>query len=233
MAAIPCIDFVTDAPPPWPARPERANPDSIANRYANFVFSMDLSPEQKDDVGAGVGAWSLWDIPASHASQIDDDRGEDLITVSVLDRIYWLDWRRYQDELDWNAFTPIHRLIRLGPVPANDKSATPEGRSTPEMGYDLSMVKRFREVSWELRNVPSGAPEAQWTVSVAEWGREARTTVTGTRTTAPRMRARIATKGSAGFVITLEHSANEPVKMESWRAVWDVIGQRIRESEVV
>jgi len=226
MAAIPCEDYVTDDVPVVPKRIRRTNPDALANRWANFVFSMDLSPEQRDPTGAGFGAWSLWDIPASHATKIDDDRGEDMIVVSVLDRVYWLDWRRYIDEWFWNAYAPIRRMVRIGPIPSNPTSTLPTG------GYDVSMLKRFREFEFSLKDGPTGAAGAIWRVTVAEWDRENETARTAQRATASRMRTRITTKGRT-FIVTLEHSANEPVHIEHWRAAWDIVGHRLREANIV
>lgn len=225
MAAIPCADFVTESVPIVPKRIDRTNPDALANRWANFIFSMDLSAEQSDAIGAGVGAWSLWDIPASHVAQIDDDRGEDLIAVAVMDRVYWLDWRRYQDEWFWNAYAPIDQLMRIGPIPSNENATIPTG------GYDVSKLKRFREFEFSLKDGPLGQPRAVWTVTVAEWDREERTARSGQRKTATRMRTRISTKGRS-FIVTLEHSANEPVHIEHWRAAWDVVGHRLREAGI-
>ncbi len=177
-------------------------------------------------MGAGVGAWSLWDIPSSNAAQIDDDNGNDLIAISVQDNVYWLDWDRNQDEWGWNAFAPIHRVIRIGPLPSNENASVPTG------GYDLSKNKRLREFQWSLRNVPTGVGGAQWTVTVTEWNREDRTARSGIRRTAQRMRFKTSVKG-VSFIVMLEHSANEPVRLENWRALWDVLGHRIRESEIV
>lgn len=226
MAFIPCGDFVEDTPGVIPKRIDRTNPDSLANRWANFVFSMDLSPEQKEELGAGVGAWSLWDIPSAHAAQIDDDRGEDLIVVAVQDNIYWLDWTRYQDEWTWNAYAPIPRLIRFGPFPSNEQSSMPQG------GFDLAQLKRLMEFEFSLKDGPTGAAGAVWTVTVAEWDREELTSRTGRRATATRMRTQNSVKGRS-FIVTLEHSANEPVHIEHWRAAWDLVGRRIREAGVV
>lgn len=225
MAIIPCTDFVRDPSPIIPTRPKRTNPNAIYNRWANFVASLDLSPTQSDDVGAGVLAWTLWDIPTSHCSQIDDDTGEDLITLSVQDNIFWLDWRRYQDEWDWNAFAPINHFIRFAPIPANVE-ATERG------GYDLTDVKRFREFSWSLRDGATGAPAAYWWVTVGERDNEEQTSRTAVRRTFKRMRAKVAVTGQA-FVVTLEHSANEPVNIESYTAEWDTIGRRVRQSGIV
>src|SRR5947209_811520 len=140
MSGHPCEDFVSDSTPQIPARPIRVNPDSIQGRHVNFVFAMDLTPEQKDEAGAGIGAWTCWDIPAEHAAQIDDDRGEDLIVLTIGNRAYWLDWQRFQDEFNWNAYAPIHRMVRYGPLPSNESVA--KGGGQGEEAYDLNMVNR-------------------------------------------------------------------------------------------
>jgi hypothetical protein len=223
---IPCGDYVFDGVGQLPKRPERANPDSLKNRWGNFVFSMDLSPEQKDELGAGIGAWSMWDIPSSNAAQIDDENGDDLITLSVQDNVYWLDWGRNQDEWGFNEFAPIHRLIRFGPLPSNEAATIPAG------GYDPSKNKRLQEFQFSLRDAPIGAPGAKFTITVAEWNREDRTARTGQRKTAQRMRFQTAVKG-VSFIVTVEHSSNEAMRIENWRAMWDTLGHRIREAEIV
>lgn len=231
MAAIDCRDFLTEPPPEVPARILCTTRTCLRNRWANFVFSMDLSPDQKDEAGAGVGAWSLWDIPTSHACQIDDDRGEDLICVSIKNRVYWLDWDRYQDEWQWNAYAPIRHRIKLGPIPANQGTVDSQAASSIR-GYDLRQLKRFREFQWTLEDGSTNAPGAFWTVTVGEWNNERNTSRHTVRRTIRRNRAKVVTKGRS-FVVTLEHSANEPVRIESWTAMWDTIGPRIRESGIV
>jgi len=225
MATIPCQDYITDPVVGVPARPKRANPDAIRNRWVNFVGSLDLSPEQSDQLGAGVMAWSIWDIPASHACQIDDDRGEDLICAAVQKNVYWLDWRAYQDEWDWNAYAPIEQLLRIGPLPSNETSG---GRG----GYDPTTVKRMRSFEFGLKDGSTGAAGAKWFITVGEWENEEKTSRTTVRRTTGRMRAMIATKGR-GFIVTLEHTANEPVHITYWHAMWQVLGHRIRQSGIV
>lgn len=222
MASIPCADYVQPPIGLVPARIVCTERTCIANRFVGFCFSIDLSQNQKDEVGAGVGAWSLWDIPASHAAQIDDDRGEDLICVSIMDKVYWLDYERYIDEWDWNSYAPIYRMLRIGPVPyAPDQ--------TQQGGYDLDALKRFREFQFALADGSTGAAGAKWTISVGDFQREAVTTRSTQRKTTNRMRTQIAVKGKA-FMITLEHSANEPVNITDWFAAWDTLGKRIREA---
>lgn len=225
MAAIPCPDFITDPPPPFPKRVICTTRTCIENRFAQFIFSMDLSPEQRGEVAQDIGAWSLWDIPTSHVCQIDDDVGQDIICVSIMDKVYWLDWNRYVDELDWNAFAPIYQRLKIGPFPSNE-SVTQKG------AYDQAILKRLREFIFTLRDGNTGAPGATWFVTAAAWTNEDDTARTGKRRTTARMRTRISTKGHSGFVITLEHKGNEPTQIESWNAAWDLIGHRIREALV-
>lgn len=221
MAQIPCGDYVT---PPVAVVPKRivcTTRTCVQNRFVAFVASLDLAPQQSDELG-GTVAWSLWDIPASHAAQIDDDRGEDLIVVSIADKVYWLDDSRYRDEWGWNSFAPIYRMVRFGPIPSNITT-------TQTKGYDLDKVKRFREFQWTLADGATGAPEPYWTVSVGDIHRESKTTRSTQRRTTSRMRAQVAVKGRA-FMVTLEHSANEPVNITNWLAKWDVLGTRVKES---
>lgn len=222
MAAIPCPDFITDPVPTVPTRITCTERTCLANRFAGFCASMDLAPQLKDDVGAGVLAWSLWDPPALHADQIDDDRGEDLICIAIQDRIYWFDYARYKDEWNWNAFAPIHRVLAIGPIPSNQNVTSTDG-------YDLDQVKRLREFTFSLKEGASGAPGAFWEISAGEWDREDKTTRTTRRRTTHRMRTRFATKGKA-FIITLRHQANEPITINDWYAEWDVLGKRIKQA---
>lgn len=224
MDPIPCQDFVTDPPPIIPKRPTCTERTCIFNRHVMFVASMDLSTDNVAEVGESILAWTLWDIPATTASQIDDDRGEDLICLAVGNRIYWLDYQRYKDEWDWNAYSPIHQLIQIGPIPSNVEETAP-------YGYDLNKVKRFREFRFSLADGDVGAPAPYWDISVAEFNREAQTTRSTRKLTTQRMRARISTKGSEGFVVTLQHSAAEPVSINNWSAEWDVLGKRIRQPD--
>lgn len=227
MAAIPCVDYIIDGSPLVPLRPKRANPDAIRNRWVNFVASMDLSPEQDDDVGEGVLAWSIWDIPASHCAQIDDDRGEDLICVAIRDNVYWLDWRRYKDEWDWGSYAAIEQLVRFGPIPSSEE-AVEGGRA----GYDVGSVKRLHSFEFNLADGSVEAAGAKWWVTAAEWENEPYTQRTAIRHTTARMKTKIAVKGRA-FIITLEHTAEEPINITYWKAVWDAFGGRIRQSGIV
>ena len=228
MAAIVCGDYFEGIPGLIPSRPKRTNPDAIENRWANFVYSMDLSPTPEDDeLGNAYGAWSLWDLPVSHAAQIDDDRGDDLITVAILNRVYVLDWTRFRDEWGWNAYKPIYRMMRLGPIPAS-KDDTEGGDA-----YRLDHVKRFREL---LFNVKDGATalmpatdisSSKWRITVAEWDNEDATFRRGMREGARRVRFQTAVRGQS-FVVTLEHAANEQTRIDYWQAQWDILGPRIR-----
>jgi hypothetical protein len=229
MAQIPCTDFYDEAPLTVPARIKRTNPDAIKDRWANFIYSMDLSPEQGDeDVGNQYGAWSLWDLPVSHCTQIDDDNGDDLIVVAILDRLYVLDWTAYRDEYEPDKYAPIYKSLRLGPLPSSADDVA-GGRG----GFQLDTVKRFREFEWSAR-YPSTAEDGQskWRVSIAEWENEDATRRITIRRGSQRMRVQCALRGTA-FVVTLEHAANERVEITNWKATWDETGRPWRESRRV
>ena len=66
VAFIPCEDYFEEDIATVPGRIKRTNPDSIQDRFVNFIYSMDLSPSPNDDqLGNTMGAWSLWDIPTA------------------------------------------------------------------------------------------------------------------------------------------------------------------------
>lgn len=224
MALIPCVDFYEEDIGTIPGRIKRTNPDSIRDRWAWFMYSMDLSPLPGDeDLGNQLGAWSLWDIPSSHAAQIEDDRGNDLVTVAVVNRIYALDWTRYRDEWHENTYGPIYRMLRFGPIPYN--SADVEGRGA----YALNVLKRFREIQFALKHAPEAGSQSMWRISVGEFEREEETWRIGVRDSRQLMRAMIAVKGRA-FTVRLENSANDPLHLEHWYAGWDVLGKRLPQS---
>lgn len=214
MAAIPCEDFYVTVPRTVPGRVKRTNPDAIADRWTPFIYSMDLSPEAGDeDIGNQYGAWSLWDLPVSHCAQIDDDNGNDLIVVAIIDRLYVLDWTRHRDEWAPNSFAPIYRMLRIGPIPSSPDDVQARG------GFAIDSVKRFREFEWTVPYAPEAQGQSKWRVSVAEWEREPQQRIT-IRQARQRMRVRCALRGTA-FVVTLEHAANEPFTITSWKAKWD------------
>jgi hypothetical protein len=228
MTAIACNDYIADDYfPIIPTRIDRTNPDAIRNRWANFIYSMDLSPQPGDEeIGNVHGAWSLGDLPVTHATQIDDDRGDDTIVVAIVDRVYFLDWTRFEDEWAWNSFKPIKRLLRIGPLPSNAAAAEAVTKTvTGTDVYALDHLKRFREVQFHNHQPPGVGVQGKWKVQVAEWGNEPRTSRSATYDAGQRMRAKIATKGSS-FIVTLKHSANEPIELEHWQVFWDVLGRR-------
>lgn len=225
MAAIPCSDFVDGTIPVVPGRPKRANPDSIRDRFCQFVCSMDLSPLVGDETVSEnkAVAWSLWDIPISHACQIDDDRGDDLICVSITNRIYFFDHKQYRDEWDWNEFAPIYKMMRIGPIPSSPDEV-------PKGSWNPSSIKRFSQLQFPVKDARTQGALSRWRISVGEWNREEETTKVAMRQSSQRMNVKIAAQGKA-FVVTLEHAANEPVEMDHWQAVWDDIGMRVRRSQ--
>jgi len=222
MALIPCTDFFSDAQLGVPTRIKRTNPDSIKDRWANFVYSMDLSPLQNDDeLGNQYGAWSLWDLPVTHATQFVDDRGNDLVVVAIIDRVYALDWKRYADEWMHNTWAPIYRMLTIGPVPSSLDDAP--------KGYELDSLKRFREIQFSLRDPIASGNESVWRVSVGEYDNEDDTYRVTMRAGSRRMRVPCALKGSA-FTVRLEHAADEPVRITHWLAKWDMLHRPWKES---
>lgn len=224
MATIPCVDFFEDIIGTVPVRLKRTNPDSIKDRFFQFVYSMDLSPSPGDEeLGNQYGAWTVWDIPASSVAQIEDDRGNDLITVSVLNRVYVLDWSRYRDEWLPNTYAPIYRMMKFAPIPYS--KAETEGRNA----YNLALLKRFREFQFAIATTPEAGPNSVWRISVGRYGAEGVSYRIGVRQTRELMRALIALKGVA-FTVRLENSANEAFTLTYWRAAWEVLSRRIPES---
>jgi len=223
MNLIPCEDFYEDQPPIIPKRPKRANPDAIADRWANFIYSMDLSPLPGDEeLGNQHGAWSLGDIPSTFVTQTDDDNGDDLICCAIVDRVYYLDPKAYRDEWLHNAYVPIYRMITIGPIPFNEES-------TGKAEYDLKDLKRFLEFQFSLRDA-SQSTLSKWRISVGEWENEDGTYVIVTRAGSRRMRARVNVKGRS-FIVRLEHAANEPIHIEHWEAIWQSLGRRLAQSK--
>lgn len=221
MALIPCTDFYEDDTGSVPVRIKRTNPDAIRDRWANFCYAMDLSPLQDDDkLGNQYGAWSLWDLPVTHAAQYVDDRGNDFIVVAIVDRVYILDWKRYRDEWLHNTYAPIYRMLTIGPIPSSKDDAP--------KGYALDALKRFREWQFSLRDEPEAGQEAKWRISVGEYDKESTYKIT-MRASRKRMRAPISVKGTA-FTVRLEHAANEPIHIGHWLAKWDMLGRPVSHS---
>lgn len=223
MAAIPCSDYFTEDIGTVPVRIKRTNPDSIKDRWTPFVASFDILPSPKDDEATGeLIDWSLWDTPASHSAQYVDERGNDLIVVAIVDRVYYFDWDRYADEWAPNTFAPIYRMLRTGPVPSNSDAS--------QNGYALDVWKRFREFAFALKDEPQAGDDSKWRVSVAEWDAEEANWKVTLRHAARRMRVPVVARGRT-FNVRLEHSANEPVRIEHWQAKWNMLGRRIPNSK--
>jgi hypothetical protein len=223
MADIPCEDFYTDDPGTIPKRAKCTRPKCIADRWANMVYSMDLSPEADDDeLGNVYGAWSVWDIPCTHASQIETAEGEDYIVAAVVDRLYTLDFNRFADEWFYNVLAPIQAMWKLGPIPSSSDD-------TETGGYRLDYLKRFREFAFNLRDNPSSAT-SMYRMHIGEYQNEEATDRAGLREGRRAMRFQAATKGQS-FTVTVEHAANEPMRVEHWQAMWDVLGPRIKQSK--
>jgi hypothetical protein len=222
MVMIPCTDFYEDETEFVPVRIKRTNPDSIRDRWANFFYSMDLSPLQDDDaLGNQYGAWSLGDIPATHCAQYIDDRGNDLIVVAIIDRVYILDWTRNADEWLHNSWAPIYQMCVIGPLPSSKDDAP--------KGYALDILKRFRELQFSNRDGPNSGINSKWRVSVAEWDVEEGYKIT-VRQATKRMRIPVAKKGRS-FMVRLEHAADEPIRIEHFQAKWDMLGPRFKNSK--
>lgn len=222
MAEIPCEDFFEGLPGTIPIRPKRTNPDSIKDRWANFVYSMDLSPEPGDEqLGNVNGAWSLWDLETSFAAQVDDERGDDQIVVAIIDRAYILDWTRYRDEYAWETFAPTYRMMRFGPIPYS-----PDETEAGLAAFRMDALKRFREFSFNVKDRPRQL-YSKYRFHVAEWDNEQQTERIGTRIARLRNRFLAAVRGQS-FVVTVEHAANEQLRLEHWQAKWDVLGKRIQ-----
>jgi len=223
MATIPCAQFFYEALGTIPIRATRSNPDALKNRWGNLVYNMDLSPDASDDdIGNAEGAWTMWDLPVTHSTQIDDERGNDMVCVAILDRVYILDWNRFQDEWDYNVVAPIYRMLKIGPIPHAE--STVDGKP-----YGLSLQKRFREFRFDLKRPPTTAA-SRYRLSVSEYGNEGGNARTQRFVTRMVNRAKIALKGVA-FMVTIEHSANEQFMPFSWTAFWEVIG-KFRRSRV-
>jgi hypothetical protein len=221
MDTIPCEDIVDGTPFTIPGGPKRANPDSIKDRWVQFVYCMDLSQAQGDEEpGNAFGAWCMWGLPITHCAQIDDDRGDDLICVSILNRVYFLDHTVYRDEWAPNEFAPIYKMMRIGPIPSAEADV-------PKGGWNPNSIKRFVEFFFPVKERASQGALSRWRISVAEQDREGPTQKITMRQASQRMKIGMTTQGKK-FVVTLEHAANEPIEIDHWQAVWDDIGVRIR-----
>lgn len=219
--SIDCSDYIEGVVGLTPRRIYRSNPDALENRWGNFVYCMDLSPEPGDDeLGNAGGAWTLWDLPVTHAAQIDDERGNDMIVVAIGDRVYVLDWERFRDEWEWDAYKPIYRMLRFAPIPHSPEAAGSEG------AYDIAKGKTFREFYWGLKEQPT-AQDSSVRVQVAEFENEANTARSTIVRQAQRNRVNLAVTG-VSFVVTIEHAADEQWSPFQWKATWDIKGRTAR-----
>lgn len=205
-----------------PPRIKRTNPDALEDRWVNYIYSMDISPEPGDDqLGNPLGAWSIWDLPVATTAQVDDDRGDDFITVSIDDRIYVLDWDRFYDEYNWDVKTDIYRLYKIGPLPSNAEDAGKD--------YTPHMMKRFREIAFKLTEAPTDS-QSKYRVTVEEFNNESRMRQ-GVRTTLQKNRGQVSLV-AADFAVTIEHVAHEQFSPVAWEVEWDAIRRPWRTNPV-
>lgn len=196
-------------------------------RWVNLYYAMNLTPDPDDnDVSAALGAWTLGDLPVSIAFQDVSDRGDDLLFVAIADRVYLLDWTRFQDEWNWEAFQPIYRLLTLGPIPGSRDEQ--EGQPP----YNLQGLKRFRKLNFQLADDPITDPISEYKISVQEDGAAADTAAVGYRQTQRHGSANVAKKGYS-FLVTLEHDANENFPLLWWEVQWEELGGRRATDPVV
>lgn len=221
-----CGEFYSGNMQLLPPRIKRANPDALEDRWVTYNYSMDLTPEPGDDeFGNAYGAWAIWDLPVATAAQIDDDRGDDFVTVSINDRIYVLDYERFSDEYNWDVRTSIYRLLKLGPIPASSEPGDGAG------GYDPFTVKRFRELTFRLTQEPADLDGSRYRISVEEFDNEGKLRQ-GVRETAQRNLAKVALM-AADFAVTIEHCADEQFSLRSWQAKWDDVKRPFKNSPVL
>lgn len=223
-----CGDYYRGYPGLLPPRIRSTNPDSLEDRWVNYVMGFDQSPRLGDEeVGLGDPAWTLWDLPVSVAFQADSPNGEDLVVVAINNRLYWLDWDSYQDEWDWDTFENIYRLVEYGPLPSDPEAVR---------GYDPANLSRSSEVTTSFETTPD-APynRSRVRVTVFEDGDESpdRTTVRATRKTS---RMPIAAKAK-DFIVRIEHDENEQFDPRFVQLDWVPLGRRgnkrYREAPVV
>lgn len=190
------------------------------NRWVNFVYSLNLTPDPSDnDPASGLGAWSLWDLPVTFAMQDVSLRGDDLLFVAIADRVYLLDWTAYRDQWNWEAYGLIYRQLTLGPIPGSRDEQ--EGKPT----YNLEGLKRFRTFNYQLAVPPADDPvQSQYKIGVIDDG-EAGAASAGYRRTMQNGQAKVAHRGYA-FLVTVEHDANEDFPLLDWSAEWEELGER-------
>ena len=201
------------------------------NRWVNFNYSLNLTPDPDDnDPASGLGAWSLSDLPVSIAFQDVSDRGDDLLFVAIANRVYIMDWDRYRDEWNWEVFLPIFRTLTIGPIPGS-KDEELEG------AYVLANLKRFRRFTFQLAEEPPSDPtQSQYKITVQDDGAEAANPMfppaEGFRVTQRHGNAQIAARGYS-FLVTLTHDANEDFPVTWWQADFEELGDRRANDAVV
>lgn len=196
------------------------------NRWVNFVYSLNLTPDPSDnDPASALGAWSMWDLPVTYAMQDVSTRGDDLLFVAVADRVYLLDWTAYRDQWNWEAYGAIYRRLTIGPIPGS--------RDEQEGGnYNLDGLKRFRTFSYQLAHPPTDDPvQSQYRISVIDDG-VSTSEAAGYRRTVQNGEAKVAFRGYS-FLVTLEHDANEDFPLLDWMASWEELGGRRKPDTVV
>jgi len=197
------------------------------NRWVNFCASLNLTPDPEDnDVLGGLVAWTLWDLPVTVAFQDVSTAGNDLAFVAIGGRVYVLDWERYRDEFNWEAFRIIQRQLTIGPIPGT--------REDEEDGkYSLSSLKRFRRFTFELATDPLNDPTtSEYRISVNEPAGDASGLAQGTRVTQRHGNAQVAKRGYS-FLVRLEHDANEDFPLLWWSADFEELGDRRANDSIV
>jgi hypothetical protein len=218
------VGICTDIYRPTLIRPRRVRQAECSafaekNRFINFVYSLNLTPDPADnDPASGLGAWSCWDIPAQYAMQDVSTRGDDLLFVAIADRVYLLDWDAFRDQWNWETYGNIYRRLTLGPIPGS--------REEQEGGdYVLPNLRRFRSFTYQLADPPADDPvTSQYKISVADSGTPD-DVAEGYRRTQQNGETKVAKKGYA-FLVTLEHEANEDFPLLWWQAEWEELGGR-------
>lgn len=225
------MSICTDQYRPVVIRPRRVRaPECSAfaeqNRWINFVYSLNLTPDPSDnDPASGLGAWSCWDLPVTYAMQDVSTRGDDLLFVAIANRVYLLDWNAYRDQWNWEAYGLIYRRLTIGPIPGS--------RDEQDGGkYNLEGLKRFRSFIYQLATPPADDPvQSQYQITVADTVNGV-TGAVGVRRTQQNAAAKVAQQGYS-FLVTLEHDANEDFPLLSWQADWEELGGRRRLDPIV
>jgi hypothetical protein len=214
------------------SRPRSADPSTFtAGMYVTLAYSLDLAPIRDDDeVASALGAWSIWDLPATVATQIDNEEGNDLILFSTTNRVYVLDWGRRKDEWVWEEFNPIYRRLVLGPLPSSpDASEDPSLPATRQPLERHGRLKRFRLFRCTTRDTPTETtPRVRIACEEVDNVASRRTTL---RTNARRIETKIAVRGQ-GFLVTLEHADDDDFRPTFFEAEWDDLGPRVQDSAV-